>query len=197
MTPADLVRSAARDRAVAAARGRRPRRAPPAPRRSDRDGGVTRGGRSSWTRRSPGRCGPERDEGSALVEFTYLALLLMVPLVYVLLCAFEVQRAAFGVTEAARQAGRAYALAASPAEGAARAAAATSLALSDQGIAGAPPPRVECLGSCLAPGSSVRVTVAHTVELPVIHALFPSGSAPGVPVQATHVAVVDAFQAGR
>ena len=60
---------------------------------------------------------PTGDAGNALVEFTYLAVLLMVPLVYVLLAGFQVQRAAFGVTEAARQAGRAYARADSGAEG--------------------------------------------------------------------------------
>ena len=61
-----------------------------------RGGAVTR-----WLRRD--------DDGNALVEFTVLSLLLLVPLVYVLLGVFQVQRAAFGVTEAARQAGRAFA----------------------------------------------------------------------------------------
>ena len=63
---------------------------------------------------------PTGDAGNALVEFTYLAVLLMIPLVYVLLSAFQVQRAAFGVTEAARQAGRAYTTAIDPAAGRAR-----------------------------------------------------------------------------
>ena len=35
------------------------------------------------------------DQGNALVEFVYLAVLLMIPLVYVLLSVFQVQRAAF------------------------------------------------------------------------------------------------------
>ncbi len=136
-----------------------------------------------------------RDEGNALVEFTYLAVLLMVPLVYVLLCAFQVQRAAFGVTEAARQAGRAFALAPSVDEGRARAAAASALALTDQGVTGAAAPTLACVGGpCLSPGSAVRVTVAHRVELPVISRLFPGGAGPGVPVTATHLAVVDRFQ---
>jgi hypothetical protein len=47
---------------------------------------------------------PTGDAGNALIEFTYLAVLLMIPLVYVLLSAFQVQRAAFGVTEAPRPA---------------------------------------------------------------------------------------------
>ena len=135
------------------------------------------------------------DGGTALVEFTYLAVLLMVPLVYVMTSAFLVQRAAFGVTEAARQAGRAYATADSVSSGQARAAAASALALADQGITDAGPPVLACLDdTCLAPGSSVRVTVSYTVRLPVISAFFPSGSAPGIPVSASHTAVVDTFQ---
>ncbi len=135
------------------------------------------------------------DEGNALVEFTVLALLLLVPLVYVLLGAFQVQRAAFGVTEAARQAGRAFARAESVEVGTARAQAASRLALADQGIADAPDPVVECPeGVCLAPGSTVRVTVSYTVRLPVLSLLAPGGV--GVPVTATHVAVVDTFQDG-
>ena len=89
---------------------------------------------------------PTGDDGNALVEFTYLAVLLMVPLVYVLLAGFQVQRAAFGVTEAARQAGRAYARADSAATGQARADAASMLAMKDQGITNSSPPMITCLG---------------------------------------------------
>ena len=138
---------------------------------------------------------PAGDEGNALVEFTYLAVLLMVPLVYVLTSAFQVQRAAFGVTEAARQAGRAYARADSPATGQERAVAASALALRDQGIDDPAPPGISCPDApCLTPGSSVRVTVSYTVRLPVISALFPAGAGPGIPVTATHTEVVDTFQ---
>ena len=44
----------------------------------------------------------KRDEsGSALVEVVWLGILLMVPLVYVMLSVFDVQRGAFGVSAAA------------------------------------------------------------------------------------------------
>ena len=49
--------------------------------------------------------------GSALVEVTWLAILLLVPLLWIVVSVFEVQRGAFGVEGAARAAGRAYALA--------------------------------------------------------------------------------------
>lgn len=137
------------------------------------------------------------DAGNALVEFTVLALLLVVPLVYVLLSAFQVQRAAFGVTEAARQAGRAFARAESVEAGTQRAQAASRLALADQGIEDAPPPVVECpTGACLAPGSTVRVTVSYVVRLPVLSLLAPGPEGVGIPVSATHLAVVDTFQDG-
>ena len=48
------------------------------------------------------------DDGNAIVEFVYLAVLLMVPLVYVLLTVFQVQRAAFAASSAAREAGRVF-----------------------------------------------------------------------------------------
>lgn len=66
------------------------------------------------------------------MEFAWLAILLMVPLLYVVVTVFEVQRAAFGVSSAARSAGRAFTQA--PGEDVAldRAAAAVALALEDQ-----------------------------------------------------------------
>ncbi len=141
---------------------------------------------------------PTGDDGNALVEFTYLAVLLMVPLIYVLLAGFQVQRAAFGVTEAARQAGRAYARAGSTIEGQARADAAAALAMKDQGISDSNPPVITCLGgACLEPGSRVRVTVTYTVLLPVFPAVLGRGRAPAIPVTASHVEVVDEFRPSR
>lgn len=142
--------------------------------------------------------GPRRgwrtDDGNALVEFTYLSVLLMVPLVYVLISVFLVQRAAFGTTEAARQAGRAFARAATVEEAEERATAAARLALKDQGITLVGGVTIDCLdGPCLAPGSRVRVTVRYDVRLPVLGAVFGSGGRGAIPVTATHLAYVDRF----
>lgn len=137
---------------------------------------------------------PHGDDGNALLEFTCLAVLLMVPLVYVLLCAFEVQRAAFGVTEAARSAGRAYTRAPDPASGTERARLASELALHDQGLGGAADPEVQD-PTGLAPGGRVRVTVRYTVTLPVLSLVFRGGTSPKIPVSASHDEVVDTFQA--
>ena len=132
------------------------------------------------------------DDGNALVEFTYLAVLLMVPLVYVLTTVFQVQRAAFGVTEAARQAGRAYVTADTAAQGAARAQEAADLAMRDQipgfGRAAVTFPRAD-----FRPGGTVSVTVRHDVTLPILGGLF-GRVEPRIPVRATHVEVVDRFR---
>ncbi|MFI5955247.1 hypothetical protein [Cryptosporangium sp. NPDC051539] len=55
----------------------------------------------------PGHRRPRGDDGSAIIEFVWGGVLLLVPLLYVVLAVFEVQRNAFAVTEAAREAGRA------------------------------------------------------------------------------------------
>ena len=133
------------------------------------------------------------DDGNALVEFTYLAVLLMVPLVYVLITVFQVQRAAFGVTEAARQAGRAYVTADTGAQGAVRAQAAADLAMRDQ-IPGFGRARVDLSApQGLQPGGTVTVRVRHDVTLPVLGGLF-GRVEPTIPVRATHVEVVDRFR---
>lgn len=133
------------------------------------------------------------DDGNALVEFTYLAVLLMVPLVYLLTTVFQVQRAAFGVTEAARQAGRAYVTADTPAQALARAQEAADLAMRDQ-IPGFGSAQVSYpAGTGLTPGGTVTVRVQHAVTLPLIGGLFGEVE-PTIPVRATHVEVVDRFR---
>jgi Flp pilus assembly protein TadG len=135
----------------------------------------------------------QSDEGNALVEFVYLAVLLMIPLVYLMITVFMVQRAAFGTTEAARQAGRAYARADTTAQAQARGTAAAGLAMRDQGVSAPPGTRFVCVGTCLAPGSRVRVTVTSFVRLPVLGRVFGDSQRGGIRVQATHTEYVDRF----
>jgi hypothetical protein len=112
-----------------------------------------------------------RDEGSALVEFVYLGVLLLVPLVYVVLTAVTVQRNAFGVTTAARDAGRAYATAGSDGLGERRAEAAVRIAMHDQGIDWSPDGRVIRCDPCdYAPGSQFTVSLHSRVPLPLVPA---------------------------
>ena len=138
--------------------------------------------------------------GTALVEVTWLSVLLLVPLVYVVLAVFEVQRSAFAVDAATRAAGRAYTLAPSEAEGAVRARAAAVVALRDQGLelrdgqltmSCDPDPR-----DCLSPGSVVRVRMAVQVALPLMPAAL-GGDTPSVRVEAEQAVPYGTFREDR
>ena len=138
------------------------------------------------------------DEGSATVEFVLFSLLLLVPFTYVLLTVFQVQRAAYATTEAAREAGRAFVTAPSAAEAQRRVGEAVALALRDQGL---PPTgldvRISCSRQpCLTPGGTVTVTIQDQVALPWVPALLGRPAA-SVTVRAVHVQTVDAFRPAR
>ncbi len=137
-----------------------------------------------------------RDEGSATVEFVLVGLLMLVPVAYLLLAALEVQRAAYGVVEGARSAGRAYVTAPSAGSAETRARAALDLALGDQRIADAAVLRVDCSAHpCLTPSATVRVTVEADVGLPFVPDVL--GGALSMHVSAVHFETVDPFQAAR
>lgn len=113
-----------------------------------------------------------RDEsGSALVEMVWLGILLLVPLVWIILSVFEVQRGAFAVTAAARAAGRAYALAPDDQTGLQRARAVARQTLDDQGAEGMPlDVEVTCTtakGRCHDGTSVITVRITSGVELPM------------------------------
>lgn len=133
------------------------------------------------------------DDGSAMVEFTYLAVLLMIPLVYLMIAVFQVQQASFGTTEAARQAGRAFARSDTVAQAERRGEAAAALALADQGVAKGTT-HFTCIDGCLLPGSHVEVTVTTFVKLPLLGRIFGEGHRGGVRVQASHTEYVDRFK---
>jgi hypothetical protein len=135
------------------------------------------------------------DEGSAIVEFVWLAVLLMIPLVYVVLAALSVQRAAFASTTAAREAARAYATAGSDSEGEQRAEAAVALAMHDQGVGWSPNGRVISCGECsFAPGSTFSVDLHTTVSLLFVPGwLCGDRCVAGIPVSAHHRERIDCF----
>lgn len=142
---------------------------------------------------------PRRDErGTAIVEFVWLGLLLLVPLLYVVLAAFEVQRTAFASSAAARSATRAFVTSPDQATGHARAAAAARLAFRDQGLDGGgvtlscrPDPT-----ACLTPGSVVVATIERRVVLPLMPSVFGS-HAPSIEVDARHESPYGEFREAR
>lgn len=110
------------------------------------------------------------EQGSAVVEFTFLALLLMVPLVYFIITVGQIQGGSFAVVGAADQAAKVYV--AQPDAAAAQAAAeqAVAIALADFGhrpeeatVA------ISCMPTdCQAAGTLVTASVRLTVPLPFI-----------------------------
>ena len=136
-----------------------------------------------------------RDEGTATIEFTFLAILLLVPLVYVVLSASEVQRNAYAAAEAARDAGRAYVRAETAGDGEREAYAAAKLAFSDQGLdLPEDAVRITCSADpCLTPGGRVTVSINARATLPGVPAL--GRGAATVRVSAHHVEVVDSYRA--
>jgi len=105
-----------------------------------------------------------------VVEFTFLALLLMVPLVYFIITMGQIQGGSFAVVGAADQAAKVYV--AQPDAQSAQAAAdqAATLALADFGH---PPDNAELRTSCepadcQAAGTAVTVTIRLKVPLPFV-----------------------------
>ncbi len=138
--------------------------------------------------------------GSGVVEFTWLVILLLVPLVYLLLAVFDVQRASYGAAAASRAAGRAFVLAPDQATAYVRAESAARVALSDQGVEmGAASVQVTCDPApdhCLTPGSTITVLVTVQQPVPLTPDVF-GGSTPTVHVASTHAEPYGTFREAR
>ena len=136
------------------------------------------------------------DDGAAIIEFVVLVVLVVVPVMYAVIAAMQVQAAAFGVTQAAREAGRAYVQASSPGQAQAWAQAAAGIALADQGIAKTPTVRINCQPACLTPGSTASVRVETRVRLPFLPDSLAETAMGTIPVSADFVIPVDDYREG-
>jgi Flp pilus assembly protein TadG len=135
--------------------------------------------------------------GSALVEVTWLGILLLVPMLWILLSVFEVQRGAFGVEAAARSAARAYALAGNDDEGTRQAELVARRALADQGLGSAPlSVRITCTpypADCHSGTSVITVRIESRVDLPLMPEVL-GGQAPSFALDATHTVPIGQYQ---
>ena len=138
------------------------------------------------------------DEGAAMVEFVLLAVTLAVPLCYLLLAIFDVQRAAYGASAATREAARVFIRAPSTSVGEQRAETAAALTLADHGIDMDPADlSISCSASpCLTPGATVQVSYRTHVRLPFLPAIGGT-EVVSVPVFASHRQVVDEYSEVR
>jgi hypothetical protein len=141
------------------------------------------------------RAGPRGvgERGSALVEFVLLAVLVAVPLFYLVLTLARLQAGAYAVTAAAREGGRAFVTAPVAEVAPARAQAAARLAFADQAFDDGAV-QVRCDRSpCLTPEGHVEVVATVRVPLPLVPD-FLSGALPtSIPLSATHVEAVGRF----
>jgi Flp pilus assembly protein TadG len=164
--------------------------------------------------------GPERstEDGAAVVEFVFVAIVVLVPLLYLVLAASALQRNALAVTQAAREAGRAFATADDETAGQERAAYAVQVALADQGLDGGGldgggldggsdgggaalrwvEPGAGCAGApvtpTLEPGAEFAVCVVRTFRLPAVPGYLAGG---GNTVSGVFTVHVDDFRSRR
>jgi Flp pilus assembly protein TadG len=144
------------------------------------------------------------DAGNAVLEFVVLATFLMVPLIYIIIAVGQVQGSAYGVTEATREAGRAFVGAATSVDASRQACTAATVALRNQ----IPTPfdcasqlHVSCVSDAgcsggLVPGETVRVEIDLTVAMPFLPtSVF--GHSLSVHVHATHDEIVDLYRTKR
>jgi hypothetical protein len=152
-----------------------------------------------------------RDDGSAIVEFLWLSLLLLVPLLYLVVALSRIQAGAYGAEFAARESSRAAvvvgiqslergtSLDQAVAAANRRANAVAALAVEDFGFDPDHSARVT-LGCnpqpCLSPGSDVVTTVEITVDLPGVPGFVRGWLPLGVTVSSTSASAVDGFASG-
>ena len=140
------------------------------------------------------RC-PRGDGGNAIIEFVYLAILLMIPLTYLLLTVFRIQGATYAVSSATREAGRVFVTSASG-DADARAATAASIVMADSGLElDARQLSIRCSARpCLTPGANVEVTIGYDVALPFLPRFLDGALPASIHVEGRHLEVVDRFR---
>ena len=136
-----------------------------------------------------------RDErGSAVVEFVVLGVLLLIPLVYLVMMLARVQAGSYAVSQAAREAGRAYVTAATGDDATGRAEAAARIAFLDQSFESGRL-AITCDGTpCLRPDGQVETAATVRVPLPLVPSFVRDVIPLSVPVSASHLSTVDRFR---
>ena len=151
--------------------------------------------RAALHRRLAVRCGPA-EGGTAVVEFVFLAVVLMVPLFYLVMTLSRVQAGSYAASTAAREAGRAYVTARDDSSAVSRAEAAARVAFEDQGFRAADARlTMACDGTpCLRPDGRVELTTRVVVPLPLVPSFARRVVPLELPITASHVVVVDRFR---
>lgn len=137
----------------------------------------------------------QSEDGSAIVEFIFLGVLMLIPLIYLVMALGRVQAGSYAVATAAREAGRAFVTAEQGDDAAGRARAAANIAFADQGFAGQGNLDITCSTSpCLTPDARIETTARVTVPLPLIPAFARDVVPLEIPLSASHLSTVDRFR---
>jgi Flp pilus assembly protein TadG len=145
------------------------------------------------------------DDGNAIIEFVFVALLVLMPLVYLIVAVAVVQRSRLATTDAARDVGRAIATSDRVADAPGRAQAALRIALANQGLrpadvqlrlvaAGADCQAAPSQPPMLDPGAEFQVCVIRHQPLPAVPTVL---SGRGVTTIGRFVVHVDEYRASR
>lgn len=145
------------------------------------------------------------DNGNAIVEFVFVAVGVLVPLIYLIVAVAAVQRTRLATTGAARDVGRAIATADSAAAADTRAQAALRIALANQAVrpsdvrlryveAGADCRTGASLVPSLAAGAQFQVCVIGRQRLPAVPSVL---SGRGVVIVGRYLVHVDDFRTIR
>jgi Flp pilus assembly protein TadG len=136
------------------------------------------------------------DTGNAIIEFVFVAVIVMVPLVYLIVAVAAVQRSQLAVSQAAREAGRAFATSSGPAQAQVRVAAAVRLALAAQGLPDDAAVRYVAYGAdCsdaaispqVAPGAEFTVCVIRHTDVPGVPSLLSGHGITSVGAYVVHI----------
>lgn len=142
----------------------------------------------------------DAERGSAIIEFVFVAVIIMVPLMYFIAAVAQLQRNQLAVSQAARDAGRAYATSDTPGQASARVRAAVRLALADQGLPDDADVRFVAAGrGCdddavtpkLTAGAQFAVCVSRRAHLPAVPSVL---TGRGITTTSEYVVHIDDFR---
>lgn len=144
------------------------------------------------------RLGGAGEQGSALIEFLVIGLLLTLPVFYLVITLARLQAGAYAVAAAARESSRMFVTADSDALAQSRSLAAASMAFADQGFPGEGNVQMRCSKQpCLSPDSVIQGVTDLDVELPLIPDFLRGVVPSSIHLHSRHVEVVDHYRAHR
>jgi len=140
------------------------------------------------------------DGGSASLEFLTVGLLMLVPLIYVVVALGQIQHQALGAEAAARHVARAISLSSDAASAGSSASQVLSAVMAEYDLdASITSLSISCVpasASCPTAGSTVRVSVATRVSLPLAPPVLGLDQVASVPVEASAVQRMSRFWSG-